>query len=40
MREHGISQLPCAQTPRRSNAEVAGSVDELELMERIAADLS
>ena len=39
MREHGISQLPvCKNTPPFANAEVAGSVDELELMERIAAD--
>jgi cystathionine beta-synthase len=39
MREHGISQLPvCKNTPPFAAAEVAGSVDELELMERIAAD--
>jgi cystathionine beta-synthase len=39
MREHGISQLPvCKNTPPFAAAEVAGSVDELELMERIADD--
>jgi cystathionine beta-synthase len=41
MRHHGISQLPvCKNTPPFAAAEVAGSVDELELMERIAADAS
>jgi cystathionine beta-synthase len=41
MRNHGISQLPvCKNTPPFAAAEVAGSVDELELMERIAADAS
>ena len=39
MRANGISQLPvCKNEPPFANAEVAGSVDELELMERIAAD--
>jgi cystathionine beta-synthase len=41
MRSHGISQLPvCKNTPPFAAAEVAGSVDELELMERIAAEAS
>ena len=40
MREHGISQLPvCKNEPPFANAEVSGSVDELVLMERIAADV-
>ncbi len=40
MREHGISQLPvCKNEPPFANAEVSGSVDELQLMERIAADV-
>ncbi|MFP5488441.1 MAG: pyridoxal-phosphate dependent enzyme, partial [Acidimicrobiia bacterium] len=39
MRAHGVSQLPvCKNTPPFAAAEVQGSVDELELMERIAAD--
>ena len=39
MREHGVSQLPvCKNTPPFAAAEVAGSVDELELMEAIAGD--
>jgi cystathionine beta-synthase len=39
MREHGISQLPvCKNSPPFAAAEVAGSIDELELMERIADD--
>jgi cystathionine beta-synthase len=39
MRENGVSQLPvCKNTPPFAAAEVQGSVDELELMERIAAD--
>ena len=41
MREHGVSQLPvCKNTPPFAAAEVSGSVDELELMEAIAADPS
>jgi predicted transcriptional regulator len=37
MRSNGISQLPvCKNTPPFAAAEVAGSVDELELMEAIA----
>ena len=41
MREHGISQLPvCKNDPPFANAEVSGSVDELVLMERIAAEVS
>jgi cystathionine beta-synthase len=41
MRANGISQLPvCKNTPPFAAAEVSGSVDELELMERIAADPS
>ena len=41
MRNHGISQLPvCKNTPPFAAAEIAGSVDELELMERIAAEAS
>jgi cystathionine beta-synthase len=39
MRANGISQLPvCKNTPPFAAAEVAGSVDELELMEAIAHD--
>ncbi len=39
MRANGVSQLPvCKNTPPFAAAEVAGSVDELELMEAIAAD--
>jgi cystathionine beta-synthase len=39
MRAHGVSQLPvCKNTPPFAAAEVSGSVDELELMERIADD--
>jgi cystathionine beta-synthase len=39
MREHGVSQLPvCKNTPPFAAAEIAGSVDELELMEAIAAE--
>jgi cystathionine beta-synthase len=39
MRAHGVSQLPvCKNTPPFAAAEVSGSVDELELMEAIAAD--
>jgi len=39
MRAHGVSQLPvCKNTPPFAAAEVQGSVDELELMERIADD--
>jgi cystathionine beta-synthase len=41
MRSHGVSQLPvCKNTPPFAAAEVAGSVDELELMESIARDAS
>ncbi len=36
MRANGVSQLPvCKNTPPFANAEVSGSVDELELMEVI-----
>ena len=39
MRSHGVSQLPvCKNTPPFANAEVSGSVDELELMEVIHRD--
>ena len=39
MRSHGVSQLPvCKNTPPFANAEVSGSVDELELMEVIHHD--
>jgi cystathionine beta-synthase len=39
MRQHGVSQLPvCKNTPPFAAAEIAGSVDELELMEAIAAE--
>ncbi len=39
MRANGVSQLPvCKNTPPFAAAEVAGSVDELELMESIADD--
>jgi cystathionine beta-synthase len=39
MRGNGVSQLPvCTNTPPFAAAEVAGSVDELELMEAIARD--
>ena len=39
MRSNGISQLPvCKNTPPFANAEVSGSVDELELMEAIHRD--
>ncbi len=39
MRANGVSQLPvCKNTPPFAVAEVAGSVDELELMESIAND--
>lgn len=39
MRQHGVSQLPvCKNTPPFAAAEVSGAVDELELMEAIAAD--
>jgi cystathionine beta-synthase len=39
MRANGVSQLPvCKNTPPFAAAEVQGSVDELELMERISAD--
>ena len=39
MRANGISQLPvCKNEPPFATAEVSGSVDELELMERIADD--
>ncbi|MFZ9384483.1 MAG: cystathionine beta-synthase [Ilumatobacteraceae bacterium] len=41
MRANGVSQLPvCKNTPPFAAAEVAGSVDELELMETIYADPS
>jgi cystathionine beta-synthase len=41
MREHEISQLPvCKNTPPFANAEVSGSVDELELMDAIFRDPS
>lgn len=41
MRANGVSQLPvCKNTPPFAAAEVAGSVDELELMEAIYADPS
>jgi len=41
MRRHGVSQLPvCKNTPPFAAAEVAGAVDELELMEAIARDPS
>jgi cystathionine beta-synthase len=41
MRAHGVSQLPvCKNEPPFAAAEVAGSVDELELMETIARDPS
>ncbi|MEY3092626.1 MAG: hypothetical protein RIS33_157 [Actinomycetota bacterium] len=41
MRANGVSQLPvCKNTPPFANAEVSGSVDELELMEAIYADPS
>ncbi len=39
MRTHGVSQLPvCKNTPPFANAEVAGAVDELELMDVIHRD--
>jgi cystathionine beta-synthase len=39
MRANGVSQLPvCKNTPPFAAAEVAGSVDELELMEAIGGD--
>jgi cystathionine beta-synthase len=39
MRQHGVSQLPvCKNTPPFANAEVSGSIDELDLMEAIARD--
>ena len=39
MRANGISQLPvCKNTPPFAAAEVAGAVDELELMERVYQD--
>jgi len=39
MRTHGVSQLPvCKNTPPFANAEVSGSVDELELMDVIHRD--
>ena len=39
MRANGISQLPvCKNTPPFAAAEVSGAVDELDLMEAIAAD--
>ena len=39
MRANGVSQLPvCKNTPPFANAEVSGSVDELELMEVIHRD--
>ena len=41
MRANGISQLPvCKNTPPFAAAEVAGAVDELELMERVYRDPS
>ena len=41
MRANGVSQLPvCKNTPPFANAEVSGSVDELELMEVIHRDPS
>jgi cystathionine beta-synthase len=41
MRANGVSQLPvCKNTPPFAAAEVAGSVDELELMEAIYRDAS
>ncbi len=41
MRSNGVSQLPvCKNTPPFANAEVSGSVDELELMEVIHRDPS
>jgi cystathionine beta-synthase len=41
MRANGISQLPvCKNTPPFAAAEVAGAVDELELMEAIYRDAS
>ena len=37
MRANGVSQLPvCKNTPPFADAEVSGSVDELDLMEAIA----
>ncbi len=39
MRQHQISQLPvCKNTPPFANAEVAGAVDELELMDAVFHD--
>ena len=39
MKANGISQLPvCKNTPPFANAEVSGSVDELDLMEAISRD--
>lgn len=41
MRANGVSQLPvCKNTPPFAAAEVAGSVDELDVMEAIARDAS
>jgi cystathionine beta-synthase len=41
MRSHEVSQLPvCKNTPPFANAEVAGAVDELELMDAIFHDPS
>jgi cystathionine beta-synthase len=41
MRANGVSQLPvCKNTPPFANAEVSGSVDELELMDAIYRDPS
>jgi cystathionine beta-synthase len=39
MRANGVSQLPvCKNTPPFANAEVSGSVDELDLMEAVFRD--
>jgi len=41
MRANGVSQLPvCKNTPPFANAEVSGSVDELDLMESVYQDPS
>jgi cystathionine beta-synthase len=41
MRANGVSQLPvCKNTPPFANAEVSGSVDELDLMESVYRDPS
>jgi cystathionine beta-synthase len=39
MKSNGISQLPvCKNTPPFANAEVSGSIDELDMMEAISRD--